>query len=336
MAANTLDGEHGGECHNKIRFLADNARISAVFYCYVMLSCVFVLFCFVTGCRAMVHIIFFIFLIVPPPFPMARAFLQEAWKELHPEYIQQEWARRADSRGISSAARLLGAIAWFSFCIPILNVVWILSVGGKRRVGLHVVIAALALGGSIAELLARLMMVGVENVGVWLSKDWNLDSWANDNDGLGWRTLEVSYMLCRGIILWIDAFEWLALFGIFTLIFVSLRADKGCGTFSMKWAYLGLVVGTLSLVAFLSDTLRFLSWRIMTSIEMFVAVLNTLLLFPTWLIWLGRQLPQLRTKYEEDAKSKEREALTVGSGDVAGEAEESFVIEDDENEGVIT
>lgn len=78
---------------------------------------------------------------------------------MHPEYIEQEWARRADSRGISSSARLLGALAWFSFCIPILNVVWILSVGGKRRVSLHVVIAALALGGSIAELLARLMMV---------------------------------------------------------------------------------------------------------------------------------------------------------------------------------
>ena len=237
---------------------------------------------------------------------------------------------------MSSSARLLGAIAWFSFCVPILNVVWVLSVGGKRRVGLHVVIAALALGGSIAELLARLMMVGVENVGIWLSKDWNLDSWANENDGLGWRTLEISYMLCRGIILWIDAFEWLALFGMFTLIFVSLRADRESATFSMKWAYLGLVVGTLSLVAFLADTLRFLSWRIMTSIEMFVAILNTLILFPTWLIWLGKQLPQLRRKYEEDVNSKEREALTVGAGDAVGEVEESFVIEGDENDGVIT
>lgn len=176
----------------------------------------------------------------------------------------------------------------------------------------------------------------MENVGVWLSREWNLDSWANENDGLGWRTLEVAYMLCRGIILWIDAFEWLALFGIFVLIFVSVRADRDSGTFSMKWAYLGLVIGALSLIAFLSDTLRFLSWRTMTIIEMGVAIMNTLILFPIWLIWMGRQLPKLRTKYEEDVNSKEREALTAREAPTVGEGEECFVIEDNENEGVIT
>ena len=274
----------------------------------------------------------------------SHSFNFSTWKDLEPAYIEQEWQRRGEERGISSAARLLGAVAWFSLVVPILNVVWILSVGGKRRVGLHVVIAALALAGSISELLARLMMVGVENVGVWLSRDWNLDSWASEGDGMGWRTLEVGYMLSRGVILWIDAFEWLALAGIYILIFVSLRADRdssGVTTFSMKWAYLGLVLGVLSLIAFLADTLRFLSWRLMSSLEMFVAILNTLILFPVWLIWLGRQLPRLRAKYEEESNSKEREALTVGlsndrtNNNVPGE---SFVIEDDaENEnGIIT
>jgi hypothetical protein len=259
------------------------------------------------------------------------SFNFSTWKDLEPEYIQREWQRRGDERGISSTARLLGAVAWFSLLIPILNVVWILSVGGKRRVGLHVVITALALGGSISELLARLMMVGVENVGVWLSRDWNLDNWANEGDGLGWRTLEVAYMLSRGIILWIDAFEWLALAGIYILIFVSLRADRDSSstTFSMKWAHLGLILGGLSIVAFLADTLRFLSWRLMSTIEMFVAVVNTLILFPVWLIWLGRQLPRLRTKYEEDSNSNEREALTVGLGNAKPTTDESFVIEDD-------
>mmetsp|Transcript_6507 Transcript_6507/g.10857 ORF Transcript_6507/g.10857 Transcript_6507/m.10857 type:complete len:303 (-) Transcript_6507:79-987(-) len=271
-----------------------------------------------------------------------RSFNFSTWTELEPAYIEQEWQRRSEERGISSAASLLGALAWFSLVVPILNVVWILSVGGQRRVGLHVVIAALALGGSISELLARLMMVGVENVGVWLSQDWNLDNWASEGDGLGWRTLEVGYMLSRGVIMWIDAFEWLALAGIYTLIFVSLRADtdsSSAASFSMKWAYLGLVLGVLSTIAFLADTLRFLSWKLMTTIEMFVAIVNTLILFPIWLIWLGRQLPRLRTKYEEDLNSKEREALTDGLGSHKTNApDESFVIEDDaENEnGIIT
>jgi len=183
------------------------------------------------------------------------------------------------------------------------------------------------------------MMVGVENVGVWLSRDWNLDNWANEGDGQGWRTLEVAYMLSRGIILWIDAFEWLALAGIYILIYVSLRADRDSSstTFSMKWAHLGLILGGLSIVAFLADTLRFLSWRLMSTIEMFVAVVNTLILFPVWLIWLGRQLPRLRTKYEEDSNSNEREALTVGLGNAKPTTDESFVIEDDSNDdGIIT
>ena len=68
---------------------------------------------------------------------------------------------------------------------------------------------------------------------------------------------------------------------------------------------------------------------------MFVAVLNTMILFP---VWLGRMLPRLRTKYEEDSNSTEREALTVGSGNDKPNADESFVIEDDpeSDNGIIT
>ena len=63
------------------------------------------------------------------------------------------------------------------------------------------------------------------------------------------------------------------------------------------------------------------------------AIINTLILFPTWLIWLGKQLPQLRSKYEEDVNNKERAALTGGNADEGG-VEEAFVIEDDDERAI--
>mmetsp|Transcript_20962 Transcript_20962/g.31964 ORF Transcript_20962/g.31964 Transcript_20962/m.31964 type:complete len:303 (-) Transcript_20962:122-1030(-) len=255
----------------------------------------------------------------------------KTWKELDPEYIEEEWRRRAEARGYNSSALFLGAFAWFSLSIPILNIAWILSSGGKRRIGLHVAIAALAIGSSISELIARLMILGMENIGLWLARDWNLDNWVSSdtsNDGMGWRVLEVAYMMSHGIILWVDAFEWLALFGIFVLIYISMVAD-GCSSagemnFSMRWAKLGLVVGALSLLAFVADVLRFVSWRTWSIVRMFVMVVNTLILFPIWLIWLGRQLPMIRSNYE-NAQSKER--VPLNSSNTAHEAS-SIVVAD--------
>lgn len=262
-------------------------------------------------------------------------FFKNMWKDLDPVYIEEEWKRRAEVQVVTSSALVVGAFAWFCLCVPILNVAWILSAGGKRRIGLHVAIAALAIGGSISELLVRLMMLGMENIGLWFAKDWNLDNWGNSDassDGMGWRVLEVAYMFSNGIILWVDAFEWLALFGIFALIYTSLIVDGYANssemTFSIRWAKLGLVIGALSLIAFVADVLRFLSWRTFSVVRIFVTVVNTLILFPLWLIYLGRQLPKIRSNFECAASKKGR--LLSNSSDGVGN--ESVVVTDVERE----
>jgi hypothetical protein len=134
--------------------------------------------------------------------------------ELDSEYLAQKWQDRYDMRGLMTCANLFNAMAWFLLCIPILQVAWILSRAGKRRLGLHVSIALLTLCGSLTELVSRLMTIGMYNIGLYLARDFNLNNWVgeNANDGIGWKTLEVTTMLSSGMLLWIDAFEWLVLF----------------------------------------------------------------------------------------------------------------------------
>ena len=83
----------------------------------------------------------------------------------------------------------------------------------------------LAVCGGIIELMARLLTVGMTNASQWLAKDFNLDDWDSQGDGTGWRVLEMIHIVTRGMLLWIDAFEALALFGIVVLIFYSVATE---------------------------------------------------------------------------------------------------------------
>lgn len=115
--------------------------------------------------------------------------------------------------------------------VPIIQAAWVLSRGGKRKVGAHMLLAGLAICGCIVELLARLMIVGMTNTMFWLGRDFNLGYWSsadngtNEADGTGWRVLEMIHIVARGITLWVDAFEGLALFGIVVLLFYSVAKE---------------------------------------------------------------------------------------------------------------
>eukprot|EP00571_Detonula_confervacea_P016053 CAMPEP_0172307906 /NCGR_PEP_ID=MMETSP1058-20130122/8664_1 /TAXON_ID=83371 /ORGANISM="Detonula confervacea, Strain CCMP 353" /LENGTH=360 /DNA_ID=CAMNT_0013020213 /DNA_START=124 /DNA_END=1206 /DNA_ORIENTATION=+ len=152
-------------------------------------------------------------------------FSFESWKDLDPSYIETRWANREQQRPIMMSAALIGAVAWFWLIVPIVQSAWVLSRGGKRSVGVHMLLAALAICGGIIELLARLLTVGMTNASMWLAKDFNLDNWDSEGDGTGWRVLEMIHIVTRGLLLWIDAFEALALFGIVVVIFYSVATE---------------------------------------------------------------------------------------------------------------
>jgi len=147
------------------------------------------------------------------------------WKMLDPTYIESRWVEREAARPIMMCAALFGAMAWFWLMVPIVQSAWILSKGGKRSVGPHMLLAALAIVGSLIELISRLMIVGMTNASEWMAKDFNLDDWDTEGDGTGWRVLEMIHIITRGMLLWVDAFEALALFGIVVVIFYSVVTE---------------------------------------------------------------------------------------------------------------
>ena len=74
--------------------------------------------------------------------PMSFNF--EYWKELDPTYIELRWGDREKQRPIMMSAALFGAMAWFWLIVPIVQSAWVLSRGGKRLVGPHLLLAAVS------------------------------------------------------------------------------------------------------------------------------------------------------------------------------------------------
>lgn len=161
--------------------------------------------------------------------------------------------------------------------------------------GLHISIVVLALGGSFSELLSRLLALGSFNALGWMAGSFNLDDWnvtSTANDAIGWRTLQMIDIAVNGLLLWIDAVEYLFLSGILILLLVSIRTTEGYKLFGMRWAYFGVFMALLGVIEFACAILRFENWITFSSIGFIINVLNQIILFPVWLIWLGRQLPK--------------------------------------------
>jgi hypothetical protein len=123
----------------------------------------------------------------------------EKFLKLDPDYIQLEWENRRSNAGLLRASGLFNAVAWFLLAMPIIQLAWILSRGGKRQVGLHVTMACLALSGAIVEIMAKMLVLGGWNACQWISLNFNLESWTSTgSDKLGWRVLELTYLVTQG------------------------------------------------------------------------------------------------------------------------------------------
>lgn len=227
---------------------------------------------------------------------------------LDPEFLQNAWTWRSKYVGLKTSAGMFNALAWFTFVVPILQTSWILSKGGKRHVGTHIFLAALVVAGSIIESVSRLMIIGVDSVSHWMASDFNLSSWNYRNDGIGWRVLEMVYETCNGIIIWIDAFEWLALSGVLIIIYASVDSEKReesvSATFNSTWAHFGVLVGTFCWFDFLADVMRMENLKMFQAWTILFSALNMLILLPIWILMLGKQLTEAKPVHYDMAPSR--------------------------------
>ena len=136
----------------------------------------------------------------------------------------------------------------------------------------------------------------------YMFRHFNLQTWTDiENDKIGLRSLEVAYFAIRGMIYWVDAFEWIALSVIMIFVFVSVSRHQKLDRQSPLggfWNALGLFIGLLSLLDFVTEILRSVSFKVFSDIAFWYGTLNRLILLPAWLIVLGWRLPYALMRLE--------------------------------------
>jgi hypothetical protein len=131
-------------------------------------------------------------------------FSLEDWKSLNPSFLLAEWQHRRNIAPLAQAASIFNAFAWFFLSVPMIQLSWALSRGGKRKIGVHAAIAALALAGCFTELISRLLVFGSFSAADWIASSFNLNYWLPDGitmgsaDMIGWRSLEVTFIITEG------------------------------------------------------------------------------------------------------------------------------------------
>eukprot|EP00980_Cylindrotheca_fusiformis_P012331 scaffold3020_cov118-Cylindrotheca_fusiformis.AAC.1 len=232
---------------------------------------------------------------------------EETATTLDHEDIEAEWNWRIEHKPQLLAAGIMNAIAWFFFAFPMIQLAWVLSQRGAKSLWLHVAIALLVLAGSFTEWISRFMFIGSSMATELLVTQFNLDTWAYPEDGVGWRALEVTHIITTGLIAFIDAFEWIALFFILLFVHVSVKRWRVYDdtTFGACWNVLGLFISLLSLCDFVAEVLRVVDGTMVyADIAFWYSGINRLVLMPLWLLILGCQLPAAAAKSKETAQQR--------------------------------
>ena len=230
---------------------------------------------------------------------------------LDPVYLQEEWNWRLQMKPLFLTMGIINGFAWFFFSFPMIQLAWILSHRGTKQLWLHTMIGVLALVGSFTEWISRFLYIGSSMATTSLVKDYNLENWiaANSNDGIGWRALEVVYIVTSGLIFFLDAFEWLAMFLILTLVYVSVRRWRStdASTFGGCWNSIGLFMGILAALNFVAEILMLNGFTTFDQIAFWYAAANRLLLLPIWLFVLGIRLPYAALKINQHQYAGEQQ-----------------------------
>lgn len=225
--------------------------------------------------------------------------------QLQPELIQEEWDLRRDQFPLDTAAGLFNAVTWVILCIPFMMIAFRMAQEDVTMIGVHAAIGVLAISATNMEFLSIVSLIGSMSSLEWISNEFNLDLWlrqstSNFPDEVGWRALEVTFIGVRGAHLWVNALEHLFSAAIMFLFFFAINNQRqGKQVLSRGFASFSLFLSAVFVIDFAFEVLRFVSWRLFASLALLVAVFSRFLLWPIWLIWLGRQV--YRTEFSVKA-----------------------------------
>lgn len=249
-----------------------------------------------------------------------RGFNWMEYKQLDPDYIKEEWDFKIKARPHLVATSVLSMLAWLVLSIPMLQLAYALNQqrgpGTSRSVWLHTAIVVLTLGGALTEWIGNFLYLGSTLSMEMLVTQFNLQTWMRGqvNDEVGWRSLELVNFALRGMVFWVDAFEWISLFFIMVFTFVAVKRYRAIDPeiFGAAWNGVGLFLGLLCLLEFVTEVLRSVNWRIFSQLALWYGTLNRLILLPFWLMYLGFRLPYALQKYEtKDTDYKKNDDLAL-------------------------
>ena len=170
--------------------------------------------------------------------------------------------------------------------------------------GLHISIVALVIGGAMAELVSHMMTIGMMGALRWMVKDFNLMDWdvhQSSEDGVGLRVVELLYVMGKGLILWVDNFEWLALAAITFFISLSVKQEKHDHpppTFSSYFGVLSAIITVVSFVNFAANVFQISHHTTWVPLTLTMMSINAFLLLPLWLWNLSSAIPAAKARYE--------------------------------------
>lgn len=102
--------------------------------------------------------------------------------------------------------------------------------------------------------------------------------------------------------LWVDAFEWICLFGILVLLYFSIGTQlPEQRVLPLWWARLGLFIAFMAFVDFAADLLRLEEFRTFAEFAIAIAIINTCILLPIWLLCLSCYLDKTMPTFNEEA-----------------------------------
>ncbi len=236
----------------------------------------------------------------------SRDYSWKSYTRLEISTLESGWFYLIDNKVHLVATGVISSLAWFVFCFPMLQLVYVLhhSQTGSvsKSLWLHSGIIILVLGSSFMEWIANFLYIGATLNCEYMFRHFNIQTWTDmENDKIGLRSLEVAYFAIRGMIYWVDAFEWIALSVIMIFIFVSISRHQKIdreSPFHRIWNSLGLFIGLLCLLDFVTEILRTVSFKVFSEIAFWYGTLNRLILLPAWLIVLGWRLPYALMRLE--------------------------------------
>jgi len=276
----------------------------------------------------------------------------ETYTSLDPAFIAEQWQLRIGRHNLFLAAGFMNSLGWMLLSFPIMQMAWILSKRGSRALMLNVVIALLVLAGGITELISNFIWLGISYMSEHIVYVYGINS--NDGnwlprpdvsavDGIGWRVLEMTYIISRGFIVYVDSFEWIALAGVFIFTFASVRGwlQEDQTSFGSRWNTLGLFIGFVCILEFVAEILRFeenmrFSSQIFGVVSIIYAVMNRIIFIPAWILCLGVMIPRATMKmtFENPVQNYDDGDLQMTEIREEEQAENhEFTIDDVEEEG---